>query len=479
MMSISSRREFLKQSLLGAAAWRTLAAQKALDRAAAPKKVIVAGAGMAGLVAAYELTQAGHDVTILEARTRPGGRVFTLREPFSDGLFAETGAARIPDNHDLTLRYAKLFGLTLDPFYPGSLASIQYILGTRVRVGPGEKPEWPLDLTAEEKKLGPPGLWQKYVVPVMPEVGDPKAAGWPPALLKKYDQATFQQFLRGQGASAGAVALMTLGLGMDDASGLFFLRDYALGRGAKGLVKIRGGNDQLPKAFAARLAEKTRYGSPVVRIEHDARGVRVVVQQAGSPQTMSAQYLICTIPFPVLRRVEISPALPPEKRRAVEELHYTAIARVYLQSRQRYWLQDGLNGFALTDHPMEIWAPMFDQPGARGILLSYIRGPLADRVTAMPEADRGRFGVEEIGKVFPGIRENVEGSASWCWNLEEWSRGAAAEFHVGQMARMLPNIARPEGRVHFAGDHTSAQPGWMQGALESGLRAAREIHQAA
>ena len=106
------RREFLKAGLLAASAqlvplrsWSFT--PQALPHAASPKKVLVVGAGLAGLVAGYELTQAGHDVTILEAQFRPGGRVQTLREPFSDGLYAEAGAARIPDNHDLTLHYVK------------------------------------------------------------------------------------------------------------------------------------------------------------------------------------------------------------------------------------------------------------------------------------------------------------------------------------------------------------------------------------
>ena len=98
------------------------------------KKVLVLGAGMAGLVAAYELTQLGHDVTVLEARTRPGGRVHTLREPFSDGLYADEGAARIPENHELTLKYVKQFELPLEPFYPSRLNAIRFDRGSREEV---------------------------------------------------------------------------------------------------------------------------------------------------------------------------------------------------------------------------------------------------------------------------------------------------------------------------------------------------------
>src|SRR5438270_13203575 len=127
-----NRRTFLKQSTI-AVAGVSLARLPIIIATVAPKKIIIIGAGMAGLSAGYELSQAGHDVTILEARTRPGGRVQTLREPFSEGLYAEAGAARIPDNHDLTLHYVKHFGLTLVPFFPNKLAMVFLIGGKRIK----------------------------------------------------------------------------------------------------------------------------------------------------------------------------------------------------------------------------------------------------------------------------------------------------------------------------------------------------------
>lgn len=96
----------------------------------------------------------------------------------------------------------------------------------------------------------------------------------------------------------------------------------------------------------------------------------------------------------------------------------------------------------------------------------------------MKEAERIRFTLEHMEKVYPGIRQNFEGGTSKCWDEDEWARGDYAWFKPGQMTSLLPHIARPEGRVHFAGEHTSPWTGWMQGALESGIRAAREVNEA-
>jgi monoamine oxidase len=193
MQHRSHRREFLRESLATIAGLSTApsallaAARQPLPRTAAPRKVIVIGAGLAGLSAAYELTQAGHDVTVLEAQTRPGGRVRTLREPFAEGLCAEAGATRIPNHHQLTLDYVKLFDLPLDPFQPPDLATVYYLRGQRLIVRPGEAVDWPYKLTPEERELGLNGLRQKYALTNLPDLGDVMSPQWPPASAKKYE----------------------------------------------------------------------------------------------------------------------------------------------------------------------------------------------------------------------------------------------------------------------------------------------------
>ncbi|MDA2912996.1 FAD-dependent oxidoreductase [Acidobacteriia bacterium AH_259_A11_L15] len=484
----------MKDTALAAAALSTsgldllASPSKSLERIGPPKKVIVLGAGLAGLSAAYELTQAGHEVTVLEAQTRPGGRVLTLRDPFSDGLHAEVGAIHIPDTHNLTLKYVQLFHLPLNPPLPHKLAWVEYLREKRMVYREDvEKPEHPFELTPEEEELGHWGLWGKYFMPkeVLEEIGDPSAPDWSVQSVKNYDEMTYTDFLRDQGLSSEAIALLTgsflWGDGPESVSALTVLRDSVHLQGAKNWYEIRGGNDLLPRAFAEHLKDRIRYGSPVTRIEREEREVRAIFRQAGTHHRLAGDYLICAIPFSVLRHIEVIPPFSPEKRRAVEELPYFSAARVSLQSRTRFWQEEqGLMGFALTDLPIEaVYHMTRHQPGPRGILQSYSGGPQARGICALTESERVSFVLEQMEKVFPGMREHFEGGVSKCWDEDPWARGASSWYKPGQMSELWPHIARPEGRVHFAGDHTSAWIRWMQGALESGNRAAREVNEAA
>lgn len=494
------RRDFLKQTALAAGFAlsaresglfaSTPQALKASDEGlklkGAPKKVLVLGAGVAGLAAAYELTQAGHDVTVLEARGRAGGRVQTMREQFSDGLYAEAGAMNVYDIHDWTLKYIKLFGLTLDASQPSTLASVVYMRGQRIISKQGQAVDYPFDLTAEEKRMGRRGMWEKYVLSVAKDLGDYDAPDWPTAALLKYDRMTFTEYLRAQGASAAAAELLGLGAlgafgdGAGTVSALVLLREIAHRSGVKQNYYIRGGTDLLPRAFASKLSDRIRYGAPVVGIEQDSKGVRVAYLHAGSRETVAADRVVCTIPFSVLRRIKVSPDFTREKRRAVDEMPYTSVARAYLQTSTKFWLEEGLTGAATTDlSNMLVFDGAPGQSPRRGIIEAYFAGPQARKLTAMREPERVLSTLALMEKVHPRVRREFEVGATKCWDEDEWARGAYAWYRPGQMSSLLPHVARPEGRIHFAGEHASSTFGWMQGAIESGNRAAREVNDAA
>lgn len=488
----SDRRTFLQQSLsavaLGALVPSALRAGEGslAARPGRPKKVLVLGAGLAGLAAAYELVEAGHEVTVLEARSRAGGRVETLRGRLADDLYAEAGAANVFDHHAATMKYVRLLGVDLDPIAYGSGAAVYHLRGRRIVHRPGTPVDWPLDLPPGERGLGRAELWERYAGAFLKSLDQADLAAAPAAALMPYDGMSFTDFLSGRGASSGAVALLRLGTpdlggdGADRSSALYVIRELAHRRGLKQAYTIRGGSDRFPLAFAARLGERIRYGSPVVGIEQDAAGVRVACLRGGGRMVLAAERVICALPFSMLRRIEVTPAFSPQKRRAIEELRYSSVVRVYLQCRRRFWLDEGLSGMAFTDQPiMSVFDRTGGQPGTRGLLESYTAGANGRRLAAMDESERLDTAVRGVQALHPGLAEEYEGGLSKSWNDDPWARGAYAWFEPGQMASLLPHIAPPEGRVHFAGEHASAWPGWMQGALESGARAAQEVHEAA
>jgi monoamine oxidase len=484
-----TRREFLQQAA-------ALAAVAALPpgilhpRSAPPlnargqrKRVLVLGAGLAGLSAAYELVAAGHDVAILEARMRPGGRVYTLREPFSDGLSAEAGATRISDINDWVLKYVEQFRLSLEPFkVPGS-KDVYQVRGRRLVIDEGSSVSWPLALNPEERRLGLAGMRSKYITPVLEEVGDAGAPEAPPERLRRFDEVSYYAFLRSQGASEAAAELLMMGSTDNEqryTSALLRLRNYAWRNRTKVWSKIRGGNDQLPKAFATTMAARIHYGTPVVRIQHSPVGVRVTALRGGSPVLFEADYLACTIPFSVLRDIEVRPGWSEPVRECLRTLNYAIATKVFVQTRSRFWEAERLSGFGVTDRSIqEVWNMSAGQPGPRGIVLAYMTGPNAERAGRMSLPERVHWAAEEIDRLLPGTMREIEGGASHAWGADPWSRGAYPLFAPGQLIRMQSLLRRPEGRVYFAGDHASAWPGWMQGALESGNYIARAIDVAA
>lgn len=479
-----SRRQLLRGAALAGVALGGCAPRS--GRSARPRTVVVLGAGLAGLAAADDLARAGHHVTVVEARLRPGGRVQTLRDTFAGGRHAEAGALFIPDHHDVTLRYARRLGLVLEPVDVWGGAEIYYLRGHRLVVQPGTVTAWPVALTSEERRLGLHGMWEKYLGRALDDLGDVLASDWPPAtLLDRYDGQSAADFLRGRGASPGAVQVLRRGyldVGSDDlasSSALFMLRDLALRRAQTRAFAIRGGNDRLPAALAAGLADRIVYGARVVRIEPGESSAAVVVRHGGAFHRLAADRIVCTLPFSVLREVEIAPPFSASKREAIATLPYTSIVRIFLECR-RVWIDEGLPGSASTDLDVRwIWDATTGQPGAAGILDAHVVGRAARRLASLSERERIAAALADVARVYPAVAGTVTRSTSKCWDDDPEARGAYACPRPGQMRALLASVARPEGRVHFAGEHTSAWAQWMQGALESGRRAAREIREAA
>jgi monoamine oxidase len=474
------RREFLQLSsmaVLSLYASRSHGLQMASSaaRQSSGKKVAILGAGISGLAAGLDLVHFGHEVTILEAQLRPGGRVYTLRAPFSDGLYAEAGAGRIPITHSLTLDYVKRFNLELDPFFPQSGADVFLWRGRRQVVPHGQDPDLThlnVNLTAEEGKAGFGGLAKKYLQPLQDRVRALPADAWPLPSLAEMGEISLGDYLRQQGASTDAILYLSQGFQSD--SLLDFIHD-SVSHAVPMLWKIRGGNDRLPYAMADILRDNIRYGAVVVRIAQTSTNVEVTYINAGAHHTLQADDVICTLPFTVLRGIEVHTQWSANKAFAIENVYLSPVTRAYAQTKSRFWEADGRNGFATVDQAMEIWSPTYNQPGKRGIVMSYTYEDLAREYSAMSEEAQVQRSFDLFEQIHPGMRENFEGATTWSWLNHPFSKGAFMVTKPGQFRTVVPYLATPEGRIHFAGEHTSPWPGWIQGALHSGVRAAREI----
>ncbi len=188
------------------------------------------------------------------------------------------------------------------------------------------------------------------------------------------------------------------------------------------------------------------------------------------------------MPFPVLRTIEVLTPFSHEKQRAIRQLNYHASTKVLFQVSRRIWETDDgiLGGASVTDLPVRrLNYPTPDPATDRGMLLaSYTWGQDALQWGAMDEETRLEEALDDVSRIHPGIRDVYEVGASHAWYGDRYARGAFALFAPEQQSELQADIVTPEGRIHFAGEHCSLYHAWIQGALESGIRAAREIHEA-
>jgi monoamine oxidase len=475
------RRKFLLA--LGALSAAPLAslADAPQARAGDDRRVVVLGAGLAGLGAAYNLMQRGYDVTVLEAQDRPGGRVQTAREGFRRGGHAELGAIRIIDANKYTLKYVEEFGLELIPYDTGMRAF--FMRGKRFAAPPPGQP-WPLPGLAPSEQPDPSARLPEYLVSGMGKLGDISDPGWPGTVpsARELDRTTIDDYMRAQGASKawrdwfyaqnGRVARFNAAAG---------LAVESMSVGGDKAWSIKGGNDRLPYAFAAALGRRVKYRSEVMRISQDRRGVTIAFKDRTGLHQLRADRCVCAVPFAPLRRVHLDAGFSHDKLAAIHKLKYMPAARCYFQTRTRFWQNDplgplgGLNLVGTDTTAGRVWNTSSQQPDpTAGMLQAYMFD-----TEALEFASHGHRRVDAVRKLFrmlvPGIDGQIIGIRHKAWQEDPWAGGGWGWTQPGELHWMFPAMRRPERRVHFAGEHTSLWIAWMNGALESAERVVEEI----
>ena len=491
-MSKLERRDFIKKSLMGGIGATLLNGNVTAENNAQinkpvpeiinsnhgpSKKIIVGGAGLAGLCCAYELMKKGHDVTVLEASGRHGGHVFTVHDGLSDGLYGDFGQEHIvKPGYKLYFEYAKELGLEVIP-YPRRKQVQRRIKGkfyTEEMLADAAVLKQ-FGFNDKEVKYLSQNAWGElqtlYTAPYLDKFTDeyqPFNIGY-----DHLDKITALEFLKKEGASKAALEF----LGGEGESALFKLW-YAAILNIRGvpvfpteIFRLKGGNQMLPNAFAKKLAQRVWLNSPIVAIKNSDAGVTVTYKKFNQEQQMSADYFVNCIPLPAFRNIPVTPAMSAEKQYIFQNLTYDSYSRFVFQASSKFWLDDGLPNINLfLEHPDlgDVWHSAEEVDTHRVIVLGTGPGGVS------PQRALAAF-----REVYPGKRDTIELAISRDWTKETFSSTCERlPFPIGELNKFWPNVMKPEGRIHFAGAYADNLNWGTEAATRSANRVANDIDKA-
>jgi monoamine oxidase len=451
-------------------------------------KVLILGAGLAGMTVAYELGKVGYDCRVLEGRPRPGGRVFTVRRgtvseedgpgqtaAFDDGLYFNAGPMRISHHHRTTLAYCRELQVPVEVFVADSESAYLYqtrspaLTGRRIRLR-----EARADFDGYIAELLSKSLSQTQLdQPLTNEDRDRLLA-----YLRRLGALDQQRQYRGSARRSGYdPAQRTAPLPLGDLLGANF--DFYLGidwDSQPAMMQVAGGMDRLPAALAARLGDRIVYRAAVREIRQGERGVWAIYADAdGQLQRVDADYCVSTIPLPVLSGIQKDLSQPVQS--AIAAARYDGAGKIGLQFRRRYWEEDDeiYGGRSWTDQEIgQIIYPSHGFNGRKGVLVGYFLD-FARTMRERPPADIQRLALEQGARIHPQYTSEFETAFSVSWPRVPWNRGSwRAETAAAHEA--LAALRQPDGRVHFAGDYMTNMSSWMQGAFDSARETAMAVH---
>ena len=459
-----------------------------------PLKVVILGAGMAGLAAAYELEKRGHTCVILEAeRSHIGGRVRTLR--FEDNLYGEAGAMRIPQTHNLTHHYIRLCELQVRPFVMENPQTYYYMRGQRIRASEKARLASIYGLSGNESSLTPDLAWDKVVGSRLKQLTSQQKAEIytkysTSAIVREMDAQSLMQRCQATGLSDDAIEMvLAANASLGDQAYYSILSTVRLLEPDKTkLTEIVGGMDRLPAALSSKLKSQPRMGCEVIRLERDDRTQQAaaVYIENGTTKQEVGDFVLCTIPFPVLSRLDTP--FSATKKRAIRDLSYDSATKVLALANRRFWETDDkiYGGGTFSDLPISTTYYPSDNAQAKdpqvsvdpGVMLaSYTWASEARRLANLPTEKRHAVVQQFLSKIHPQINQQgmLRQMSSWSWDDHPWSLGAFSFFRPYQQMELYQDAIAPESRIYFAGEHASTEYAWIQGALASSLRAVKEM----
>ena len=463
MLPDLSRRRFLSGIVATVAAG---AAAPAVFTQRRQKNCVVIGAGLAGLAAAYKLKNAGWNVTVLEARDRIGGRVFSHKDQQS-GLVCELGAEWVGESHERIKALCRDFNIPLQKHQ-----FEDFLLRDGRVYRPGEWGFSPQAKTAFEKMIA----------------GYEKLTPLQKARLDKHD---WWNHLEKIGFTPDDLRLRDLmdstdfGESIRHVSAFAALAEYAESSPKNEMdYKMTGGNSRLSDELAKRIGMDNVRLKRIVHRVTQTRGTITVTFASFPriyspdiylhPDTINADAVICTAPIQSLLEIEFDPPLSPAYKTAAGQLTYSRICKNSVVYGERFWKNDNFSMVSDTSSHFYFHSTQ-NQPGRDGILTAYAVGEKADILSSQSDERRMRIvagDLKDFNADAPGLARSI---VSYAWQRDPYTDGAYALYKPGQWFGIRPILQRPHGKVLFAGEHIADWQGFMEGAIETGEAAAEAL----
>jgi monoamine oxidase len=507
-----SRRDFLsKGSILAGASYPAMMALGLLKEAPAhpfslPGKaksehIIILGAGLAGMTAAYELRKLGYQCTILEARSRTGGRCWSVRKGSSEseinngaqsagfdaGLYFNAGPSRIPHHHQLTLHYCKELGVAIEVYNNINENSYYYSEGKgrlsnkKIRVR-----EIHNDVRGYMSELLAKAVSQSQLDTALTKEDAAKVVEYLRAeggldIDKLYKASARRGYIKNPGTKPGEIAnphtladIIQSGLLDPD---FYNVAEYTYEL-QMSMFQAVGGMDKISQALEKKLTGLIRLGAKVESVRNMDKGVEVVYQTAKGKQSVTGDCCICTLPLPVLSNLQHN--FSSDISRAIDYISYNKTGKIGLQFKRRFWEEDEAiyGGISHTNNDItQIFYPSNDYHSKKGVLIGYYNfNDKADRTGKLSYADREKLALDKGSLIHPQYREAFETSYSVSWHLLPYSLGGWAVYTTDTREKLFKALQKPDKQVYFAGEHTTYLNSWMAGAFESARSVVTAIH---
>ncbi|HEY8893389.1 MAG TPA: flavin monoamine oxidase family protein [Niastella sp.] len=510
-----SRRNFLTQiGVLTGAAWPGMMALGMVKEAPVHplqleghgngKKVIILGAGLAGMASAWELSKLGYECIILEARDRAGGRVFTIRKGslneetvngkaisgFDEGLYFNAGPSRIPHHHLLTLHYCKELGVPLQVYNNTNESAWFFSEGN----GPLSN--------RKIRKREIHNDMRGYMAELLYKAIDTKQLD---TTLNKEDGEKLLEYLRAEGgldidalykASArrgytqppgaaektGTIAnphkladIISSGLASPE---FYNVAEYIYELQAT-MFQAIGGNDMIAKAFEKKLSGSIKFNTEVTAIKNIDNGVQVTYKSKGGDQQLAADFCICTIPLPVLSNIDHN--FSSDVSRAIDRIVYIPTGKMGMQFKRRFWEEDEMiyGGITHTNNILyQLFYPSNDYLSKKGMLITYYNfNERANTIGELSYKEREKIAFEKGKLIHPQYEQEYDHKYfSVSWHKTNYSLGGWAVYSEEERANYYKKLLTPDKQVYFAGEHLTHLNGWMAGALESARTVTTSLH---